>query len=170
MYDELLNGTSCAPLIGTQQSLDCLRTISFDEINASLNATNFSTQRFPPSFDGDFIREYPSVQIDQGLIPHIPILIGQNTDEGTSFGTRGINTDEEMASIISERLIPEWVEHSSGKKAEELIAELMVLYPNDQSTGIPSKETWNGTIEEGTELAETLGLQFRRSAALFGDV
>ena len=119
--------------------------------------------------DGDFIQEYPSVQIKNGNFPKIPIIIGQNSDEGTSFGPHGFDSDQDLAEALNSMLIPSWVKETTGKSAEELVAEILAVYPNNQSVGVPSLKTWPDVIEPGTDFATEYGLQYRRSSAIFGD-
>lgn len=174
VYNQLVaNVSTCASLVGTPESLDCLRTAPFEEINQALNVSGIGP--WPPVLDRDFIADYPTNQLSNGKIPHIPILIGANTDEGSSFGAgRGpnggpVNTDEELRDAIA-TTIPTDGETDTGKTVDELIDELMELYPNDQSIGIPSLETWPHVIQPNDSYAETLGLQYRRTNAFFGDL
>ena len=126
--------------------------------------------------DGDFLTDYFSNQLASGEFAQVPILIGTNTDEGAgNFGQRrgpngtGINSDDDMRFALR-NTFPEEAAENTGKKMEELIEEVMYLYPNVQRVGIPSLEMWPHIIQPGDEYAETLGLQFRRGAAFYGDL
>lgn len=99
--------------------------------------------------DGDFIQDFPSTQLALGKFVKVPLLIGCNADEGTSFGVDGINTDEEFATAIAQ-----------GGPDTETITILEALYPNIQALGIPSEATYSGP-----ETAAIAGTQFKRSAA-----
>ncbi|KAF7555267.1 hypothetical protein G7Z17_g2312 [Cylindrodendrum hubeiense] len=172
-FDALVgNVTSCASLVGSGKALACLRKAPFAEINYALNVTGVSP--WPPVLDNDFVADYPTNQLNNGHFPKIPLLIGANSDEGSAFGTGrgpnggGVNTDDEMKAAIAVGF-PEDVESHSGKSADELVDELLELYPNDQSVGIPSLKTWPYIIEANDAYAQALGLQYRRTAALFGD-
>ncbi|KAH7020253.1 Alpha/Beta hydrolase protein [Ilyonectria destructans] len=172
-YNALVgNVTSCASLVGSGEALACLRTAPFDEINYALNVSGVSP--WPPVLDKDFIADYPTNQLAKGRFPKIPLLVGANSDEGSAFGTGrgpnggGVNTDEEMRDAIAAGL-PEDVKTHTGKSMDELIDELMELYPNDQTVGIPSLKTWPYTIEANDSYAQSLGFQYRRTGALFGD-
>lgn len=59
---------------------------------------------------------------------------------------------------------------ATGKSEQELVDELMYLYPNIQSRGIPSLASWPEVITPGSPEAARMGLQYRRSNALFGDL
>lgn len=47
------------------------------------------------TIDGIFITQHPQVSYREGKIAKVPLLLGTNTDEGTSFGTTGTDTTEE---------------------------------------------------------------------------
>lgn len=172
-YDNLVRNTSCASLVSTTASLDCLRNLPFDDINKAMNWTSFTM--WAPVLDGDFISNYPANQLGQGNFPNIPILIGANSDEGTAFGRgrgpRGgvVNTDEDMREKIAS-ILPSDVATTSGKTADALVDELMYLYPNIQAVGIPSLDIWPVAIQPDDSFARQLGYQYRRANALFGDL
>ncbi|KAF5667619.1 triacylglycerol lipase II [Fusarium heterosporum] len=172
-YDTLVKAIpSCSDLIGTQESLACLRKAPFEEVHGALTISQGMT--WIPILDGDFFADYPTNQFNKGCFAKVPILIGANTDEGTSFSSGRtpdggvINTDEQMREAIG-TVIPAQAEKNTGKTHSELVDELMELYPNDQSLGIPSLESWPHIIKPGDSYAEKLGLQYRRANAVFGD-
>ncbi|KAI9159086.1 Lipase 4 [Paramyrothecium foliicola] len=170
-YDKLVDSTSCASG-NPGGSLDCLRSLPFEEINTALNVTGEFT--FPPILDGDFIADYPSKQLADGRFPKIPILIGSTADEGSSFGLgRGppekggkIETDEDFAYAIESFISPD---QQSGRSIDELVREVSFVYPNIQAVGIPSLSKWPAFVA-GDEIANQFGIQTRRGAALFGDL
>ncbi|KDN64859.1 putative carboxylesterase [Colletotrichum sublineola] len=174
-FDQLVgNITSCASTVGTPESLECLRTAPLEEINSVLNVTD-APFSFIPVKDGDFIADFATNQLARGDFVKVPILIGSNSDEGTSFGAgrgpnRGpVNTDEDMAYAVAS-IIPSQAKETTGKTVDELVKEAMALYPNDQAVGIPSLKTWPHIIQPGEDIAVALGLQTRRAAAFFGDM
>jgi hypothetical protein len=73
-----------------------------------------------------------------------------------------------MRSAIKVRVGPE-VEKTVGKTVEQVVDELMFLYPNIQAVGVPGLDKWP-VIQPGDEVAQRMGLQYRRTAALFGDL
>ena len=167
---------ACADLIGSSASLSCLRDLPFDDLNQALNYTGYGPGNWVPVLDGDFIADYFSNQVANGEFVKVPVLIGTNTDEGAgNFGQRrgpngtGINTDEDMRYALKNVFPPEAAENT-GRTIDQLIDEVMYVYPDIQRVGIPSLERWPHVIKDGDEYAETLGLQFRRGAAFFGDL
>jgi carboxylesterase type B len=169
MYDGFVNATSCAHLVGKSESLECLRKLPFEKVNDVLKATS-SGLYWAPVIDGDFIQNYPSVQIENGNFPKIPITIGENSDEGTAFGRRGIDSDEELVEAIKQTFLPAWVEDTTGKSVDGLAREILGAYPDDQEVGIPPLKTWPDVIKPGSDEASEYGLRYRRANAIFGDV
>jgi carboxylesterase type B len=162
--------------VGSPASLDCLRALPFEDINKALNYTGDGPGTWPPVLDGDFISDYFSNQLERGEFAKVPILIGTNTDEGAgNFGQKrgpngtGINSDADMRFALRNVFPPEAAENT-GKTIDQLIDEVMYVYPNIQRVGIPNLNMWPHVIQPGDEYAETLGLQFRRGAAFFGDL
>lgn len=171
-YDTLVRNTTCAHTVGTRASLDCLRALPLDEMHKALNGT--AANPWPPVLDGDFIADYPSKQLSEGRFPKVRVLIGCNSDEGTSFGrgygpnAGGVNTDEEMRTAIAS-IVGSDVAKTAGKTTDQVVDELMFLYPNIQAVGDPGLDKWPA-IQPGDRVAQLLGLQYRRTGALFGDL
>lgn len=172
VYNLLLSNTSCASTVNTLASLDCLRALPFAELNAALNGTTASP--WPPVMDGDFIADYPINQLRDGRFPRVPLLIGTNADEGTAFGSgRGpndteVSTDAAMRYAVADIIGPQAPE-LTGKSLDELIDEALSLYPNIQAVGDPSLDKFPAIVANDT-IATSLGLQYRRTGAFFGDL
>lgn len=58
LYNLFVSNTSCASTANTSASLDCLRSLPFEEINAALNGTEAAP--WPPMLDGDFSKYSPA--------------------------------------------------------------------------------------------------------------
>ncbi|KAK0389867.1 hypothetical protein NLU13_3440 [Sarocladium strictum] len=176
-YDTLVRRVpSCADLVGSPASLDCLRALPFEDINKALNYTGDGPGTWPSVLDGDFITDYFSNQLERGEFAKVPIMIGANTDEGAgNFGQKrgpngtGLNSDDDMRYALKNVFSPQAAQNT-GKTIDQLVDELMYVYPNIQRVGIPSLDMWPHVIQPGDVYAETLGLQFRRGAAFFGDL
>lgn len=171
-YNLLVSNTSCAATVNTPASLTCLRELPFEEINAALDGT--AAAPWAPMLDGDFIADYPVNQLADGRFPRISLLSGANTDEGSAFGIgkgpngTAVNTDEDMRYAVAQVLGAQ-AETLTGKSVEQLVDEILALYPDDQAVGIPSLEKFPAIVP-GDEIATTLGLQYRRTGAFFGDL
>jgi triacylglycerol lipase len=98
-YDEIASKVGCSNMI---DSLQCLREVPFEKLNAILNGTDgTSDYNFWPMVDGDIIRNWGSFQLDQHAFVKVPIIAGTNTDEGTAFGPTGINTTDEWYEYLT---------------------------------------------------------------------
>ncbi|CAK7233418.1 hypothetical protein SCUCBS95973_008587 [Sporothrix curviconia] len=175
-FDNLVHNTSCASS-AAGDSLDCLRQLPLHEINATLAA---SSDNWSPVLDGDFIADYPYNQLRDGHFVCVPVMIGCNSDEGSGMGGsvgpdgKGVSTDAELrAAIVGQfgldgRSLPRSEAASTAEKADQLVTQLMALYPDIQAVGIPGLDKFP-VITAGDKLAKSVGLQFRRKSALFGD-
>lgn len=102
-------------------TLKCLSELPFDTIYPALNIT----YEWFAVVDGAFVREWPVSAISKGNLVKVPLLLGSNTDEGVSFGTTGVNTDDQaVAQLISECHLPPPPRFSTFVKAR-----LMLLAP-----------------------------------------
>lgn len=100
-YDKLVSQLNCSD---TEDTLQCLRQVPFERLNSVLNGTGgYSEYNFGPVVDGDLVRNWGSIQLDKHEFVKVPIIAGTNTDEGTAFGRRGINTTKQ------------WYEYLTGK-------------------------------------------------------
>jgi carboxylesterase type B len=150
-YDALVNATGCGNAI---DSLECLRYAPYEKVNAFFNSTGGSG--WNPIVDGDFIQRWGSLQLEDGDFVRVPIISGANTDEGTAFGPRGINSDEDFADTIADS-------KRNAYLPERYVSEVLEAYPNTPDYYIPPvEEIGNYTYPNQT--------QYRRSAAYWGDV
>lgn len=144
-YAKVLATTGCN---ASPDSLACLRGLSFNTLNQAFNTTPKTS--FGPMVDGDFIPDITSNMLREGHFVRVPLLVGANTDEGTTFGPVGINNDTAFAQYVS----------SVGPDANNTLI-LETLYPDIPSIGIP--QTLHGRPNS------TYGLQYKRSSAFAGD-
>ncbi|KYK54974.1 carboxylesterase family protein [Drechmeria coniospora] len=165
-YDNLVSNTSCARFIGTAESLDCIRKAPIDELHRALNGSDSGP--WPPTLDGDFFRDYTTHQLRKGNFRKVPVMIGINTDEGGNFSLDNgkVDTDEDVRKLLCRLLLSKQTEDD----VDALVKELMHLYPNVQSVGIPSLIRWPHVIQPNDTMAQMLGAQYRRMAAIYGDM
>ncbi|GAA5824315.1 hypothetical protein JCM5353_007020 [Sporobolomyces roseus] len=146
MYSEILKKTGCSSRSSSAKQLDCLRQLPFDKFNSSVAETSWS-----PVIDGEFIPMAPSQQVNEGTFIKVPLLIGANTDEGTAFGSRGLNNTQDLITAYSARY-----PYMLNSSVEQLVG----LYSEEQSAGSPYN-TGDGAL--------STGLADKRSCAIGGD-
>ncbi|KAJ6001687.1 hypothetical protein N7522_006914 [Penicillium canescens] len=147
MYDRIVDRAGCT---NSTETLQCLRDLPY----ATLYSAAYEGLEWFATIDGAFISQYPQISYKQGKLSKVPILLGTNTDEGTSFGTTGTNTDEDcIDQLISSK---RWVLNRS--QATQLISH----YPNVSAIGCPygwGNKTW-----------PSLGLMYKRYESMAGDI
>ncbi|KAG5752919.1 hypothetical protein H9Q70_004480 [Fusarium xylarioides] len=146
LYKLLLKNTSC-------NSLKCLRSLPFVDLNKALNSTALSG--WNPKIDGDFVARHSSRQLQDGAFVKIPIIVGATTDEGTSFSKLGINTTAQFIAAI---------ENSSPPINIAFARTIAKVYPER------SRDQVLHNLASDWVPPPTYGKQFRRAATYYGDV
>ena len=146
-----ITATLGCPSLG-MASLECLRSANFSALlEAILTAPG---AQYSPVIDGDFVPTQSSVQLRDGKFSRVPLLIGSNTDEGTSAGQRGLPVNNET-TLVANML-------TTGV-TEAQIPFLLALYPDIPAIASPfvfhGREPANGTF----------GSMFKRQAGMIGD-
>jgi cholinesterase len=168
-YDELVSKVNCD---GQVDTLQCLREVPFETLNSVLNGTDGSSDyNFWPVVDGDFIQKWGSIQLNNHEFVKVPILAGSNTDEGTAFGPTGINTTEQWYEYLTGKLTAKKKHISTADDSLDggfdfqtppsVAKEILKLYPDDPSLGIPEFL--------GDERVPSNGYEWRRTSAFAGD-
>ncbi|KAJ5412022.1 uncharacterized protein N7487_006381 [Penicillium crustosum] len=147
MYNRIVERAGCT---NSTNTLQCLRELPYTTL---YNTANEGLEWFA-TVDGSFIAQYPQISYRQGKLARVPILIGTNTDEGTSFGTTGTNTDEDCINQLTSS--KRWVLDRSQA------TQLLSYYPNIPAIGCPYG--WGNTTWP------SLGLMYKRYASMAGDV
>ncbi|CAG9981335.1 unnamed protein product [Clonostachys byssicola] len=151
-YQHIVSQTGCA---NTTDTLSCLRDVPAGKLTKAFEAPLEGFSRdWGHVVDGDFFETTTQKQIAEGKLPRVPLLMGINTDEGTSFAQQGINTDDEFLNLV----------RATGVD-EDGVRELAKLYPDDPAVGTPA--TLHG--RPSGDLAY-LGAQYKRVAAFAGDL
>lgn len=95
-FDTLVSSVGCT---GASDKVACLRTVPLEALNVTLREQQ-SIWSFP-SIDGVVYHELASVSLNAGKFAKVPLLIGSNSDEGASFGPKGINTTQQLRDYIT---------------------------------------------------------------------
>ncbi|KAK2749088.1 carboxylesterase family protein [Colletotrichum kahawae] len=146
-FDEVVARTGCD---GTSDRVQCLRQVSFEQLNATLGALYLARGNLGPIIDGDIVQNYGSVHLQRGEFVRVPIITGANSDEGASLGPQGINSTEDFKATLAS--LP-----ASFRN------EILRAYPDDLSVNVVASL---GQQRPGPPY----GAQFRRSASYWGDV
>ena len=151
IYDKIVAQTNCTDAPDT---LECLHSIPYTTIYPFLDSSKVGGPGFYPTVDGDIIPNFPTELLRNGRFAHVPHLYGSNTDEGTDNAPPGIiNTDQDLYDYIY---------GSTGYSfPASVVREVMKLYPDDPTLGIPANT--------GTERFAEQGYQYKRIAAIIGD-
>ncbi|KZT55556.1 alpha/beta-hydrolase [Calocera cornea HHB12733] len=145
LYDAIVEKAGCANATDT---LSCLRTVPYETFYTAAN----DSHQWQPILDGTFLPEYPTQMLQQGQYVKVPLLMGSNTDECTSFGQYGIESTEQLATTLA-------VNYPRLSNAS--IAHIIDLYPNIPAMGCP--------YGSGDGLLPS-GYLDKQSAAIFGDI
>ncbi|KAK9341933.1 Alpha/Beta hydrolase protein [Lipomyces starkeyi] len=147
-YDSISSRAGCGTSPG---SFTCLQKVPAETLRSLFNDSGFT---FWPVIDGKLIPTYPKDLLAQGKFLKVPILIGNNMDEGTAFGFGNVNTTSELSTAIS-------VKYPGVN--DTTINTLLELYPNIPSEGCPY-----GTGDLYSN--DVFGLQYKRGNAIGGDI
>ncbi|KAJ5681691.1 uncharacterized protein N7477_001631 [Penicillium maclennaniae] len=94
MYDRIVERAGCTNATNT---LQCLRDLPYSTI---YNAAYEGLEWFA-TIDNSFISQYPQISYKEGKLSKVPILLGTNTDEGTT-SKRWVLNRTEATEILSE--------------------------------------------------------------------
>lgn len=145
-FNQIVSQVGCG---SSTDRLDCLRSVPFNTLNATMDGNIYNTAGFGVVTDGDFVQDYGSVQLKRGQFAKVPIIIGDNSDEGASFAPYGINTTEQFEASLSS--LPE----AHRKK-------ILQAYPDDLRVNVIQ------TLGDQRP-SPRFGHQFRRVATYIGD-
>jgi acetylcholinesterase len=101
-FDRFANDSGCA---NSENQISCLRALDTAVLQASNvphpYAGAVADPRFywSPTVDGDLIRDYPYIMFEKGAFIEVPILFGNDNDEGSLYGVNA-GTPAEVASFM----------------------------------------------------------------------
>jgi len=157
IFDYLVNTTGCQ---GATSQFKCLQFTPTAKFQAAVQEADQywlskgkSSMTYGPVLDGDFIPSQPSALIKKGYFVKVPIINGENLDEGTMFinkSSDALNTDQQYETSLRT---------SAPNLSDAEIAQWEQLYPNVPALGSPY----------GTGNRTFFNLQFKRAASTFGD-
>ncbi|KAL2062501.1 hypothetical protein VTL71DRAFT_6767 [Oculimacula yallundae] len=153
MYDGVVEKVGCG---NATDSVQCLRGVDFESLNKVLNTTDAAD--WLPALDGDFVARYGSEQLEDGAFVHVPVISGANSDEGTAFSPRGIETESDLINVIN----------ATNAWPSPVLDSLVSAYVDSNTSDylIPASATLGGDIT----LPLPFGTFWRKSTAYSGDL
>ncbi|OJT02238.1 Lipase 1 [Trametes pubescens] len=155
-YDQIVSDAGCG---SADDTLQCLREVPADVLHAAMDKSpsfvDFVQVNTPWNIrsDGVFLTEPPQQLLLSGHVANIPIVVGNDEDEGSAFAFPSLNvtTDDQFFDYLSSNFYP-------AARPDEL-APLLDLYPADPAAGSPF----------GTGDAFAYSPQYKRISAFQGD-
>ncbi|ESZ98506.1 putative extracellular lipase [Sclerotinia borealis F-4128] len=151
VYNNITAAAGCA---NTNDTLACLRTVPTELLSSVFNSSVAAAASWGVQIDHDLILKSGTSQLRAGEFVHVPLLTGLNSDEGASFGSRGINTSSQFLAMVQ-----------SNGLDNTTTATLAALYPDIPAIGIPATLKGRPPPSEAS-----LGAQWKRAAAYGGDL
>jgi len=163
IYDLVVENAGCSGA----DSLGCLRGLSpnaFLQASTSvphlLGYRSLDLSYLPrPDPSDNFFPESPEIPLEEGRFTKVPIIIGDQEDEGTLFGlaTVNITTNAQLTDYLTSYFARASVD------ASEHVANLLAQYPDRPLAGQPSGSPFNSGA------LNSIYPQFKRLAAFLGD-
>ena len=156
VYDTVVAEANCAESYDT---LACLRRVDYDTfVQAATSVPSFESYHsmalsYLPRPDGEVLVDSPEVLVQSGKYAAVPLIIGDQEDEGTLFSFLQTNVSD-TATLV---------EYLSSAFTGATKSELQVLvdtYEESPSAGSPFRAGFAGEVYPG----------FKRLAALLGDL
>lgn len=165
IYDQVVVEAGCDK---EKDTLACLRKTSYTRLLSAINSVPslvgyraLDLSYLPRPDPGDnFFPESPEVPGLALKWPKVPIIIGDQEDEGTLFGLfvgNNITTNAELIQYLASYF-------PTNPNATQLVTGLADLYPNNPDGGQPAGAPFN------TGDKNNLYPQFKRLSAILGDI
>uniref|UniRef100_A0A0S1MIC4 Carboxylic ester hydrolase n=1 Tax=Phakopsora pachyrhizi TaxID=170000 RepID=A0A0S1MIC4_PHAPC len=154
-YDILIQQVGCS---NSTDTLECLRKVEFQTLADAQNEISgiLSIDFYPPQFsvhvDGEFLTDAPRSLINRGKIAKIPLISGNQDDEGTALGFGQV-------ALISHSRFQKFIKKLFNNATESQFKTLLSLYPEDITQGSPFN---TGHLNAITPV-------YKRYSALLGD-
>ncbi|KAI0193790.1 sterol esterase precursor [Xylaria flabelliformis] len=157
IYDQVVRSAGCS---GSQDTLQCLRSTDFEtyrkaasSVPGLLSYTSVALSYLPRP-DGVILPDSPDVLIKNGQYAAVPMIIGDQEDEGTLFSLfqSNITTEAQLIDYLSTVFFQ--------KASRNMVAELVGTYSPALSAGSPFR----------TGILNNPYPQFKRLAAILGDL
>lgn len=157
IYDQVVAKAGCA---GASDTLACLRELPYEKFLDAANSVpailsyNSVALSYLPRPDGKVLTKSPDVLIKEGKYAAVPMIIGDQEDEGTLFSLfqPNITNSEKLVTYLKDLFF-----HGASR---EQLEGLVDRYPARISAGSPFRTGLLNEIYPG----------FKRLAAILGDL
>ncbi|KAF4456106.1 triacylglycerol lipase [Fusarium austroafricanum] len=157
IYDAVVQDAGCS---GASDTLACLRGLSYDKFLKAANSVpgllsyNSVALSYLPRPDGKVLPDSPEVLIQSGRYHAVPMINGDQEDEGTLFALfqPNLTTTAKLADYLHKLYFQ--------RASKEQLTDLVNTYPTAISAGSPFRTSLLNEIFPG----------FKRRAAIFGDL
>lgn len=164
VYDTVVNSAGCS---AAKDTLACLRSVDYTTfLDASNSLPGIFSYRsldlsyLPRPDAGDnFFATSPDVPLLTGAFAKVPIIIGDQEDEGTLFSLTlaNITTAAQVIDYLSSYF-------PSNPNAKSDVTGLMATYPDQPLVGQPAGSPFN------TSVLNNIYPEYKRLAAVLGDI
>lgn len=161
VYDQVVEEAGCAQAVGSNiTSLDCLRALPYADFLAAVNtlpgvlSSSSLALSYLPRPDGTVLTASPDVLAAEGRYAAVPMIVGDQRDEGTLFAlfTTSLTDNDALTEYLATQCFT--------NATDEQIAALLDTYPTDIKAGSPF----------GTGILNEIYPGFKRNAAVLGDL
>ncbi|GAB1736540.1 hypothetical protein NU219Hw_g7687t1 [Hortaea werneckii] len=164
VYDTVVSAAGCS---GSDDKLACLRAAPYQTFLRAANSVPgilgyraVDLSYLPRPDPGDnFFSLSPEVSVQNGQIAKVPVIVGDQKDEGTLFSLfqNNITTNNQLIDYLAS-YFPE------NPNARADVAGLVAQYPNQPLLGQPAGSPFD------TGSFNNIYPQFKRLAAILGDI
>lgn len=157
VYDKVVETAGCT---GANDTLECLRGLPYEDFLDAVNSVpgflgyqSVALSYFPRP-DGTVLTDSPEILIGNGNYAAVPMIIGDQEDEGTIFSlfTSNLTTNDDFLNYLST--------YYFADATTEEIQGLLDTYPQDITEGSPFR----------TGILNELYPQYKRICAVLGDL
>ncbi|KAL7906938.1 alpha/beta-hydrolase [Trichoderma velutinum] len=157
VYNNVVSKAGCS---GSSDTLACLRKLPYNQFLSAVNSVpsifSYSSLglSYLPRPDGVILQDSPDALLDQGKYYPVPMIVGDQEDEGTLFSVFQNN-------VTSSSTLVNWLsQYMFSNATKNQLTELVSTYDTAISSGSPFR----------TSIFNDLYPGFKRTAALLGDL
>lgn len=158
IYNTVVQNAGCS---GQSDTLACLRGLSTQDFLSAANSVpaifgfrSLDLSYLPrPDPSSSFFSESPDASAVAGRVAKVPIIIGDQEDEGTLFSLV-------QANITTDAALTAYLQSYFPATDPQTVADLVASYPSDAASGSPFR----------TGIANQIRPQYKRLAAILGDI